>query len=105
MATIDSPSAMMMIMPCRSAKWAGASHDTRQPGIPEPRPPRDAEHQHPLSETGPGRVMGHQRRALGDREDEDEVEEELQRLDLLALPEHRPDPWHARRSRRGGHRS
>src|ERR1044072_3651453 len=33
--------------------------------------------------------MGHQRGALGDRQDEDEVEEELQRFHLLAFARHR----------------
>ena len=34
--------------------------------------------------------MGHQRRALGDREDEDEVEEQLERADPLALAKNHP---------------
>ncbi len=56
-----------------------------QPGVADPGPPEHAEHQQPLAQPRPGRVVGHQRRALGDREDEDEVEEELQRRDPLAL--------------------
>ena len=56
-----------------------------QPGVAGPGPPEHAEHQQALRQPRPGRVVGHQRRALGDREDEDEVEEELQRRDPLAL--------------------
>ena len=37
----------------------------------------------PLEEAAPGRVVGDQRCHLGDREDEDEIEEELERLDPL----------------------
>ena len=56
-----------------------------QPGVADPGPPEHAEHEQALDHPLPGRVVGHQRRALGDREDEDEVEEELQRGHPLAL--------------------
>ena len=59
--------------------------DAGQPGVADPGPPEHAEHQQALGQPRPGRVVGHQRRALGDREDEDEVEEELQRRHPLAL--------------------
>ena len=56
-----------------------------QPGVADPGPPEHAEHQQSLRQPRPGRVVRHQRGALGDREDEDEVEEELQRRHPLAL--------------------
>ena len=59
--------------------------DAGQPGVADPGPPEHPEHQQSLGQPRPGRVVGHQRRALGDREDEDEVEEELQRRHPLAL--------------------
>ena len=59
--------------------------DAGQPGVADPGPPEHAEDQQALRQSRPGLVVGHQRRALGDREDEDEVEEELQRRHPLAL--------------------
>ena len=53
-----------------------------EPGVAGPRPPDRRQHQHPLAEALPGRVGGHQAGDLGEREDEDEVEEELERGDL-----------------------
>ena len=53
--------------------------DAGQPGVSDPRPPDHAEDQQALGEARPGGFVRHQRSALGDREDEDEVEEELQR--------------------------
>ena len=64
----------------------------RQPGVADPRPPQDAEDEQAPREPRPGRVVRHQRGALRDREDEDEVEEELERRDPLGLAEHRGDP-------------
>ncbi len=55
----------------------------RQPGVGGPRPPEDAEHDEALREPGPGRVAADQRGDLREREDEDEVEEELERSDTL----------------------
>ena len=55
--------------------------DARQPRVADPRPPQHAEHEQPLREPLPGRLVGHQRRALGQREHEDEVEEQLERRD------------------------
>ena len=63
--------------------------DAGQPGVADPRPPEDAEHQQPLRQPLPGRVVDHQRRALGDREHEDEVEEKLQRRHPLAFAQRR----------------
>jgi hypothetical protein len=45
-------------------------HDARQPGVAHPRPPQHAEHEQPLRESLPGRVVRHQRGALGEREHE-----------------------------------
>ena len=56
-----------------------------QPGVAGPGPPEHAEHQQALGQARPGRVVRHQRRALGDRQHEDEVEEELQRRYPLAF--------------------
>jgi hypothetical protein len=55
----------------------------RQPGIAAPGPPEQGEHEHALAEALPGRVVRHEQGDLGQREDEDEVEEELERRDLL----------------------
>jgi hypothetical protein len=59
--------------------------DAGQPGVADPGPPEHAEHQQPLGEPRPGRVVGHQRRALGEGEHNDEVEKQLERRYLLAL--------------------
>jgi hypothetical protein len=40
-----------------------------------------------MSETAPGRIVGENRRGLGERKDEDEVEEELERTDPLLTPQ------------------
>jgi hypothetical protein len=63
--------------------------DAGQPRVADPRPPQHAEHQHASGQSLPARVMCHQCRALSDRKDEDEVEEQLQRSDPLALSERR----------------
>ena len=55
----------------------------RQPGVRGPGPPEHAEHEQALSQTCPGRVGDHEPRHLRDREDEDQVEEELERGDAL----------------------
>jgi hypothetical protein len=49
-------------------------------------------------------LVDHQRRALGDRQHEDEVEEELERLDPLALSHHGAQPGATRLvlARQGG---
>jgi hypothetical protein len=39
--------------------------DAGQPGVADPRPPHQAEDQQPLADAAPGRVLGHQRGALG----------------------------------------
>ncbi len=69
--------------------------DAGQPGIADPAPPQHAEHEQSLREPRPRRRVGHQRGALREREHEDEVEEQLQRRDGLALAQHR---GHARRA-------
>ena len=50
-----------------------------EPGVGAPRPPERGEHQHALPQALPGRVLSHQRRDLGQREHEDQVEEQLER--------------------------
>ena len=72
--------------------------DAREPGVAGPRPPHQPEDQQALGDALPGRVVGHQRRALGEREDEDEVEEELERRDPVLAAEDGGDPAGARRS-------
>ena len=59
--------------------------DAGQPRVADPRPPQQRQDQQPLADALPGGVVGHQLRALRDREHEDEVEEQLQRADALAL--------------------
>jgi len=57
-----------------------------QPGVGRPRPPERDEEQQSMSETAPSRIVGENRRDLGEPKDEDEVEEELERTDpLLAV--------------------
>ena len=55
----------------------------RQPGVRRPRPPERAENQEPVPDAGPRRVVREHGRDLREREDEDEVEEELERRDAL----------------------
>jgi hypothetical protein len=61
----------------------------REPGVADPRPPEQGEHEQSLPELGPGRICGHQRRALRDRQDEDQVEEQLERGHPLLGAHHR----------------
>ena len=72
----------------------GAEHDepdlalfgidgVRQPGVRRPGPPEDAEHDEAFRESRPGGVAADQRRDLREREDEDEVEEQLEGRDAL----------------------
>ena len=65
--------------------------DAGQPGVADPGPPQHAEHEDPLRQARPGRIVRHQRGALGDGEHEDEVEEELERGDLLAVTQRRAE--------------
>ena len=62
------------------------------------------EHKHALDKPCPSRFGGHQRGALRDRQHEDEVEEELERRDALALAEGCGQSGCAGR-RSGAHRS
>ena len=55
----------------------------RQPRVRGPRPPEHSQHQQPLDDARPGRVLDDQARHLRDRKHEDEVEEELERRDPL----------------------
>ena len=56
-----------------------------QPRIGGPRPPQDAEQQACSEDTTPRRVVDEQRGDLGERVDEDEIEEQLERDDGVAL--------------------
>jgi hypothetical protein len=58
-------------------------HRARQPGVSLPRPPERRENEHPVEDTTPCRVARKQARDLGEREHEDEVEEQLERGDLM----------------------
>jgi hypothetical protein len=55
----------------------------REPGVGAPRPPQGGEHQHAAAEPLPRGVVRHQGRDLREREDEHEVEEELERDDAF----------------------
>ena len=61
----------------------------REPGVADPGPPQHPEGEQALGQPLPRRIGGHERRALGDGQHEDEVEEQLERGDVLALAEHR----------------
>jgi hypothetical protein len=71
----------------------------RQRRIGRPRPPEGAEHEHTTADPGEGRIGGKQRRDLRECEDEDEVEEELSRRDVVlevaCRRHHRPRPYSA----------
>ena len=51
--------------------------------VRRPGPPQDAEQQQPFDEAGPGRILDDEAGHLREREDEDQVEEELQRRDAF----------------------
>ena len=70
--------------------------DARQPGVTGPGPPEDQQHQQSLAETGPAVLVDHQRRALSQREHEDEVEEQLERHHPLRLAPRRRQAMTAR---------
>lgn len=68
--------------------------DVRQPGIRGPRPPERPENQQCVGEPVPRRVARENRRDLRERENEHEVEEELERgYALLALELLRAHTW------------
>src|SRR5581483_11752802 len=58
-------------------------HRARQPRVPGPRPPERDEDEHPAEDSTPRWIVREQARHLGDREHEDQVEEELERRDLV----------------------
>ncbi len=58
-------------------------HRARQPRIGGPRPPERREREHPTENPVPGRVVCEQDRDLGQGEDEGQVEEQLERRDLV----------------------
>src|SRR6185436_6085278 len=55
-----------------------------EPGVADPRPPQNSENQQAADEPVPVWIVRHQLRALGNRQHEHEVEEELERRNLLA---------------------
>nr|WP_245598523.1 hypothetical protein [Glycomyces arizonensis] len=63
-----------------AARRAHRRDHVRQPAVTGEHPPQEPEHEHRLEEAGE-RVVGDQGGELGDDEDEDEVEEDLQRAD------------------------
>jgi hypothetical protein len=61
----------------------------RQPGVTRPRPPERGQDEQSAAEPVPRWVIGHEPGDLRDREDEDEIEEELERGDPLLTLGHR----------------
>ena len=60
----------------------------REPGVARPRPPERAQDQDAAADPGPRRILMEERRHLGEPEDEDQVEEQLERCDpMLGLDE------------------
>ena len=57
----------------------------RQPGVDAPRPPEGRQREHPAEDTTPRRVVREQDRDLGESKHEDQVEEELERGDLVLV--------------------
>ena len=60
-------------------------HRARQPRVRAPRPPERRENEHPAEDSTPCRVVREQDRDLCQREHEDQVEEELERCDLVLV--------------------
>ena len=58
-------------------------HRARQPRVHAPRPPERRENEHPAEDSTPRRIVREQARDLRHREHEDQVEEELERSDLV----------------------
>ena len=58
-----------------------------QPGEAHPRPPHDGQRHDAVQEPAPRQVVGHEGGALGEGDDEDEIEEELERFDAAAFAE------------------
>ena len=58
-------------------------HRARQPRVDAPRPPEGGEDEHPAEDPAPRRVVREQDRDLRDREHERQVEEQLERGDLM----------------------
>ena len=61
-------------------------HRAREPRVSDPGPPERREHEHPVQDPAPRRVVREQARDLRNREDQDQVEEELERGDLVFGP-------------------
>ncbi len=61
----------------------------REPGVCRPGPPQRGEDEDAPADPGERRVVGEQRRDLREREDEDEIEEELPRGDAVLLVDSR----------------
>ena len=63
--------------------------ETGEEDVTHPRPPDHREHEHASTDPRPIRLTGNQRSSLREAEHEDQVEEELERLDRLSLPQFR----------------
>jgi hypothetical protein len=62
----------------------------REPGVARPRPPERAQDQDAAADPAPRRILMEKRRHLGEPEDEDQVEEQLERCNpMLGLDEER----------------
>ena len=73
--------------PCRS-RPSSALHDAAEPRVAHPAPPQDGHDEHAAHDLAEARsVLGHDRGDLGQREDEDQIEEQLQRRDRRPLPD------------------
>ena len=62
-----------------------------QPRVPGPGPPQQGDDQDSPQQAMPVELVGHERGDLGQREDEHQIEEKLQRVDR-GLLQVRPDP-------------
>ena len=58
-------------------------HRAGQPRVDVPGPPQGGEHEHAPQDSAPRGVGGQEPRDLGDGEDEDQIEEQLERGDLV----------------------
>jgi hypothetical protein len=56
-----------------------------QPGVRRPAEPQQGQQDEPATEAAQRRVVGHQRGDLGQREDEDQVEEQLESRDAVRV--------------------
>ena len=67
-------------------------HHVAEPGVAHPAPPQERQHQQPAEHAAGCQVVRHQRRHLGDREHEHQIEEQLDLRDPVFLG-HRLETW------------